>query len=462
MPPRVDPSSYGGSVEEVDNLAPGAGRGRGALGSSPSTEGAAHRVGQLIAPNPQKRAELLASRAASERAAAQRNSGGIVGGSGVVGGAAAADVNLARQQRDKKEKREKEARRNAAEQERKRQEQQKIDDHRAAQRLKAIRLQQHEGAASAAVRDELRAHWAGEGRGAGRAAQGNREAAREGPGAAAATLQKQDSMDEVEDQIVRQVEEQSRREQEELDRAIARSLADTGPGAVGEKRPSAAAAAVGATSSKDQGARGGCGSSERGAMRDGGAMRGRGHAGVTGARAAASPNHHGEEPVAAPASGDSMQPQAARLQALLLAKRELDNALDAIEQCEAAGALTSAEASAQRAEANAAFERAKAEAAPRSMSPASSLPEEAGNMQVVARGRQVGAKNTADTRVDAVNGAVRGGACSRQCPCLKVRACARACVRVCMGVCVSVRMLALRFNSGVFAAKAIEPHVPDM
>jgi hypothetical protein len=480
MPPRVDPA-HGGSDEEADNLVRPVARGeRGAAGAAAPHAG----VGQLIAPNPQKRAELLAARAASERAAAQRNSGGVVGGSGVLGGPAAADVNSARLQRLRNEQREKEARRNAAEQERKQQEQQKIDDHRTAQRLKAVQLQQQQHVSSAAVRDAARAHWAGEGRGAGRAAQGNREAAREGPGAAAATLQNEASLDDVEDQIMLQVMEQSRREQEqsrreddEIERVIGLSLADRGPGGVGAASGSAAngvargasrvspagigsgalsdggkAGEVGATSSQDQDARGGGRSSGRGGvMRGDGAMRDR-SAGMKGARAAASPYHNGEEPAAAPASGDSKPLQAARLQALLHAKREHDNALSVIEQCEAAGALTSAEAYAQRAQADADFERAKAEAGLGTEEAGASQNMQVGasrNMQVGAsrnmgapgrvsserteavaegcsgraRGRQVGAKNTADA---AANGAVRGGGCSKLCPCLEVRASERA------------------------------------
>ena len=58
----------------------------------------------------------------------------------------------------------------------------------------------------------------------GRAAPSNREAARGGPGAAAPTLQKQDSLDDVEAKILQQVIEQSLREQEEIERAIQLSL----------------------------------------------------------------------------------------------------------------------------------------------------------------------------------------------------------------------------------------------
>jgi len=54
--------------------------------------------------------------------------------------------------------------------------------------------------------------------------------------------------------------------------------------------------------------------------------------------------------------------QAERLQALLSAKREHDEALATIEKCAAAGALTPEEAAAQKAQAAAALGRARAEA----------------------------------------------------------------------------------------------------
>jgi hypothetical protein len=71
-----------------------------------------------------------------------------------------------------------------------------------------------------------------------------------------------------------------------------------------------------------------------------------------------------EVAAAPPASalGDSMLPgrrQAARLEALLLAKREHDTALGVIEQCVATGVLSRSQAAAEIAEAAAALQRAK-------------------------------------------------------------------------------------------------------
>ena len=54
--------------------------------------------------------------------------------------------------------------------------------------------------------------------------------------------------------------------------------------------------------------------------------------------------------------------QAKRLQALMHAKKQHDEALDTIQKCSDAGALTPGEAQAQQAQANATFQRARAEA----------------------------------------------------------------------------------------------------
>jgi len=112
--------------------------------------------------------------------------------------------------------------------------------------------------------------------------------------------------------------------------------------------------------------------------------------------------------------------QAERLQALLVAKREHDDAIAAVEQCLAAGALTVEEAGAQREAAAHAFKRAK-EMAVLANLPQNGFPSKAacGITGVVAspgsrspgteagdpapmrgRGRGVGCKNKARTRTD--------------------------------------------------------------
>ena len=70
----------------------------------------------------------------------------------------------------------------------------------------------------------------------GRAAPSNREAARAGPGAVAPLLQKQDSLDDAEAQIMQQVIEQSLREQEEIERAIQLSLSGGGGSSIQKYR----------------------------------------------------------------------------------------------------------------------------------------------------------------------------------------------------------------------------------
>lgn len=125
-----------------------------------------------IAPNEQRRRELLAARSRDDAALSRRASlsvGGFQGGSGAVGGGGAADnVNRARLQKIENDKREKQAKREAADIERKRVEQQQIDSHRAQQRLKAEKLAGG-GVSSSVVRNVTRAHWAA-GRDAGAAA----------------------------------------------------------------------------------------------------------------------------------------------------------------------------------------------------------------------------------------------------------------------------------------------------
>jgi len=115
--------------------------------------------------------------------------------------------------------------------------------------------------------------------------------------------------------------------------------------------------------------------------------------------------------------------QAGRLHLLIQAKREHDEALQIIEQCVAAGALTASEADVQRAEASAQLQRAKSiisieeeggratagralpgappprsESAPRDV--LGSRSKEATEATAPRRGRQTGSKNTPRTRID--------------------------------------------------------------
>jgi thiol-disulfide isomerase/thioredoxin len=69
----------------------------------------------------------------------------------------------------------------------------------------------------------------------GRAAPSNSEAVHVGPGAAAPALQKQSSLDDLEAQIMLQVMEQSRREQEEIEHAIQLSLQSNAPPMSGQQ-----------------------------------------------------------------------------------------------------------------------------------------------------------------------------------------------------------------------------------
>ena len=239
-------------------------------------------VHQMIIPNERRRQALLAAQRREEQLLSRPSpSGGWTGGSGAVGGGAtpAGDVNMARlhHQRIRKEERERLARRETAERERKLAEQAEIDAHRQEQRRKAERIQRQEAAAATEVRRAARAHWTGHagrslpqqggGNGSGltrededpvlvRAIQESLEVAeRQQPGHARAEA----IAPSMEDDIVRRVAEESLREQEDLQTALALSLADSPqathmPGSHGAGRGDVRSGAAAALASRERAA----------------------------------------------------------------------------------------------------------------------------------------------------------------------------------------------------------------
>ena len=243
-------------------------------------------VHQTIRPNERRRQELLAAQRREEQILSRRRSSGAwTGGGGAVGGGAtpAGDVDMARlhHHRIRKEERERLARRETAERERRLSEQAEIDAHRQEQRRKAERNQRQEEAAATEVRRATRAHWTGHaggglpqqggGNGSGLTQQDEdpsllraiqEVAERQQPG----QVRAETIAPSVEDDIVRRIAEESLREQEDLETALALSLADSlpathMPGSHGAGRGDVPSGAAAALDSRERAAASGAGPS---------------------------------------------------------------------------------------------------------------------------------------------------------------------------------------------------------
>ena len=236
MPPKGT-AGPGESGSEDDGEAGAAGTGRG---RTPTSSGGVHA---MIAPKANKRQQLLANHKREEAALAAARAQGrhFQGGSGALGGQEPADVNQARLRRIRREDENKRAKREAIKLDRKRKEEDEIRHKKALQRLKAERNEQKEAHDSVKVRNAVRERWSGVG-----GPSGEWECAHctcKNPAGVAiceacarskdcprvsAPDEADDESQSVEDQLTRQVMEQSQRllreEEEELLRALALSL----------------------------------------------------------------------------------------------------------------------------------------------------------------------------------------------------------------------------------------------